>query len=297
MKKQGKLEEKEAREIFNLICEGVFYLHSMDIAHRDINPSNILLSGRKSIKLCDFNWASKGTDTICLSGTLEYLAPEQVNEQSSSKPSDIWALGVLLYEMVHGKLPFVKENKEESYLDNILTKQIIYGEISESLNDLLESCLVKDEKERLDIEDVMNHKWLERAKVRVYRKCNTTKMTPIKPVKQEEFKKEVVAEEDSSADDEEEAEKEQVKRRLFRLNSAINSRRVNRLMELDWDTLEEKGKPVINRRQDKGKTQQKKAAAQVAWKILDEAAMKRKENDDIGEEDFWKKVGNFLFPF
>ena len=80
------------------------YMHGMDIIYRDLKPENLLVSGDGYLKLTDFGFAKivKGrTYTLC--GTPEYIAPEILLNKGHGKPVDWWALGILIYEMNHGK--------------------------------------------------------------------------------------------------------------------------------------------------------------------------------------------------
>ena len=111
-KMKNGFSEETAFKYFIQTCSAIYFLHSNSLAHRDLKPENLLLDESNNIKLADFGWCdyynadSKFYD-IC--GTYEYMAPEIVNEVPYTQLVDIWALGVLLYELLHGKSPFFVE--------------------------------------------------------------------------------------------------------------------------------------------------------------------------------------------
>lgn len=110
----GPMKFSEILPVFEAVVEAVDYVHRQDVVHRDIKPSNIKISSKGEIKLLDFGIA-KNDQTLRLTmvgglvGTPEYLAPEQVKGKPADKRSDIWALGVLLYEMATRRTPFRTE--------------------------------------------------------------------------------------------------------------------------------------------------------------------------------------------
>lgn len=107
----GPLELRETIRIFGAIVEAIAYIHSKGVVHRDIKSNNIKISSNGEVKLLDFGIAKSDasqqlTATGAVIGTLQYLSPEQLMGGVADARSDIWALGVLLYEMAVGRVPF-----------------------------------------------------------------------------------------------------------------------------------------------------------------------------------------------
>ncbi len=96
--------------------------------HRDIKPENILLNEFLVVKLCDFGWSavfneSENRETLC--GTYEYMAPEVFQQKKQTKKTDIWALGILLYELFHGCAPYRGDRLDAVY-QRLIKNQIIF---------------------------------------------------------------------------------------------------------------------------------------------------------------------------
>ncbi len=114
IKKNGKISPTASTVIFKDICKGLKYAHDKDVVHRDIKPDNVLISKTGQVKLCDFGIATAqpGKDEILtktgvVMGTPAYMSPEQLKSTKYvDKRSDIYSMGVLLYQMVTGEKPF-----------------------------------------------------------------------------------------------------------------------------------------------------------------------------------------------
>jgi len=107
----GALPLTETIYVFERVCEAIEYIHSHGVIHRDIKSNNIKISSQGQVKLLDFGIAKSQTSQQLTQvgsviGTLQYLAPELIRGGTADERGDIWALGVLLYEMVTGRVPF-----------------------------------------------------------------------------------------------------------------------------------------------------------------------------------------------
>lgn len=127
LKLQEKLSPKEAIKITLQTLEGLEAAHELGIMHRDLKPGNIMVSKRGYVKLMDFGIArlenaERMTRQNSVIGTLEYLAPELIKGETPSKSSDLYAVGVMLYEMLAGRTLF-EGDTEATLMYNIAHKQ------------------------------------------------------------------------------------------------------------------------------------------------------------------------------
>eukprot|EP00922_Rhytidocystis_sp_ex-Travisia-forbesii_P036565 GHVS01054376.1.p1 GENE.GHVS01054376.1~~GHVS01054376.1.p1 ORF type:complete len:600 (+),score=68.96 GHVS01054376.1:111-1910(+) len=162
------LPEEEARTFFEQIVKGVHYCHSKNIVHRDLKLENILLDAQFRCKIADFglsDFVADSSRTVTEGGTEAYLAPEVWNgtsQQSNPFKIDVWALGVILYAMTHGRLPFQKPDKET--VDHIQKHGIQFGErCSPALRKAITSMLTPEPNRRVSVNEVMNDKWLRHS--------------------------------------------------------------------------------------------------------------------------------------
>jgi serine/threonine-protein kinase len=111
------LPEKDVLKIASLLCEALQHMHQRGIVHRDLKPGNVMICRDRTIRLMDFGIASDtNSRRITLAafsstmGTPDYMSPEQVKNKRCDGRTDIYALGLILYEMLTGVIPFQNEN-------------------------------------------------------------------------------------------------------------------------------------------------------------------------------------------
>ncbi|XP_044056193.1 myosin light chain kinase 2, skeletal/cardiac muscle isoform X2 [Siniperca chuatsi] len=174
------------------ICEGLQYMHKMYILHLDLKPENILCVSRATnkIKIIDFGLARryKPREKLRVNfGTPEFLAPEVINYEFVSFPTDMWSLGVITYMLLSGLSPFLGDDDNET-LNNILACQWNFEEeeftdISDEAKDFITRLLVKSKSWRMSAAESLRHPWLSDQSLH-YRlnlkknKCHSTHAPP-----------------------------------------------------------------------------------------------------------------------
>jgi serine/threonine protein kinase len=135
------------------------YLHSNGVMYRDLKPENILLDGDGHIKLTDFGLAkdlSQADKTSTFCGTAEYVAPEIVRHQAHGFPVDWWASGILAYEMVVGRTPFVNANRTRQFRNIIEQEPYFTARFPPAVREYVVLTLEKDPAKRADFQRLKN---------------------------------------------------------------------------------------------------------------------------------------------
>jgi len=160
--RNGHFDEPTSSKYIRQMAEALLYCHSKKVIHRDIKPENLLLDLKGNLKIADFGWSvhapSSKRGTMC--GTLDYLPPEMVLGHMHDEKVDHWSLGILAYEFLVGKPPFEAEDNNATYR-KITSGQISFPkEISEGARDLVCKLLAKSPRDRLTLEEVLQHPWI-----------------------------------------------------------------------------------------------------------------------------------------
>lgn len=206
IREKGRLPAEEAIEIFRLITEAIHNAHQNKVIHRDIKPQNILISRSGQVKVTDFGIAlavSTGTvtyDEQQILGSVHYFSPEQAKGAFTGEQSDVYSLGILLYEMLTGQVPFEGDSPISVALkhlnEDIKNPRSLYSDIPEALEKMVLKAVKKKPSHRYAgtaemLEDI--HLWQNENRVKAALREekesdnyededieNTNKMEPIK---------------------------------------------------------------------------------------------------------------------
>ena len=158
-------EEDEAKFYIAELILAIEYLHKRDIIYRDLKPANILIDEDGHFKLADFGLAKENVNndipskTFC--GSKQYLSPEMLSREGTTKAADIYGIGTILFQMVTGDPPFYNEDEDLMY-KNISENKLMFPEFfSDELKDILKKMLEKDPKKRIKIPEIKKHIFFE----------------------------------------------------------------------------------------------------------------------------------------
>lgn len=156
MNERGIIPSADAMEIAKKVLSAINFAHKHDIVHRDIKPHNIILTDDGEVKVTDFGIARAGVSTMTQTGTIlgtaHYLSPEQARGHDVEGTSDIYSMGIVLYEMVTGKVPFDGENPVAIALKHVHDQPVPPRELNprvpESLQTIIAKAMAKNPESR-----------------------------------------------------------------------------------------------------------------------------------------------------
>lgn len=163
LRKRGRLSEPEAARYFTHVALALDHLHKKGVIHRDLKPENILMCDNSIAKLADFGWCAEMDErgernTFC--GTWDYLSPEMVNNEPHDHTVDVWAVGVLLYEMLTARAPFAAASQMKTLMRisgvDLQPPEYVHSDAK----DLMQMLLVKEKAARLPLAQAIQHPWI-----------------------------------------------------------------------------------------------------------------------------------------
>jgi MAP/microtubule affinity-regulating kinase len=160
----GKIPEREAKRFFAQTLAAVQYCHSKRCCHRDLKPENLLLDSNMNVKIIDFGLSNTFQPdslmkTFC--GSPTYASPELIlRKEYLGPPVDVWSMGVVLFVLVCGYLPFDGHNFVELFNKILKVQYTIPSHVSPDCADLIKKMLVVDPEQRATIEQIRKHPWL-----------------------------------------------------------------------------------------------------------------------------------------
>lgn len=166
--KRQCINDKQLWDISKQMMHGLWYLHSNDILHNDLKPSNILVSETGIVKICDFGISGQGRVRLDTAGTPSFMAPEVVSGVAhDGRLADVYALGATMYCVRFGRPPFIgiganNNQRLMDLYDRIQNEELSFPVPSDiGLKDLISALMHKDPLRRLKLADAMKHHWIQ----------------------------------------------------------------------------------------------------------------------------------------
>eukprot|EP01016_Furgasonia_blochmanni_P045495 TRINITY_DN6428_c0_g1_i1.p1 TRINITY_DN6428_c0_g1~~TRINITY_DN6428_c0_g1_i1.p1 ORF type:complete len:425 (-),score=49.19 TRINITY_DN6428_c0_g1_i1:106-1380(-) len=166
-KKKKKISEAAAFFFFSQCCLAIHFLHYNNLVHGNFSMRKVLLDERGNSKIIGAGWSDLMRLGVVIKSLeqrkYDRLPPEAFRRETPKQEADVWALGVLLYELIHGFNPFSAEDPDKTK-ESILNMQIQRWDegISDTAKDLIMKMMAFDQKARLTIDEIFNHPWMRR---------------------------------------------------------------------------------------------------------------------------------------
>ena len=224
-KRGGRLKEIEVKCFIFQLLQGLKCLHQNKIIHRDLKPNNLLLDDKNELKIGDFgiiahlNQVKEKRFTIC--GTYNYMAPEIFEKKGYSFQVDIWSVGIIMYQLLTGKLLIYGTNIDEiqKSIFEFQPEKLDDSELSETASNLIKQILTKDPKQRPGINQIVYHYFFHDIKFPRY---ITPEMLKIYKEEKEEIKEE---------------KKEKEKEKKEKLKTKLNTLIVDYIPEIEYENI------------------------------------------------------------
>lgn len=167
-RERSRYTEAEAKQVMLPLLESVAYIHRLGIVHRDLKPENILCGDKSSdLKIADFGLSKLVHPEEIMKmpcGTLNYVAPEVLSSKGYGREADIWSIGVIMYLLIRGVLPFQSKTKQEivqktMHAEVNVDNDPVLNNISPACKSLLKGLLTKEPAMRLTAQDALKHEW------------------------------------------------------------------------------------------------------------------------------------------
>lgn len=162
------LSEDEASHILSQVVQGLLYLHSHKILHRDMTLSNLLLTSKMQVKIADFGLATQLNRSdekhLTMCGTPNYISPEVATRSSHGLEADVWGLGCMLYTLLVGQPPFDTDAVKSTLTRVVMADYSMPSHLSPEAQDLIDQLLKKNPKDRISLHAILKHPFLSRSK-------------------------------------------------------------------------------------------------------------------------------------
>ncbi|KAI8129063.1 hypothetical protein FF38_01206 [Lucilia cuprina] len=157
-----RFDERQSAIYIKSLASALQYLHERDVIHRDIKPENLLLGHKGDLKIADFGWSVHEPNSMrtTLCGTLDYLPPEMVQGKPHTKNVDLWSLGVLCYELLVGRAPFLATDYDDTYKKIIKVDYKLPDHVTKAAAHFISKLLVLNPQHRLPLDQVLMHPWI-----------------------------------------------------------------------------------------------------------------------------------------
>ena len=147
IKQRGAINQRKVAEIGSQVCQALSVAHNMDIIHRDIKPQNIMVQPDGNVKVMDFGIAraknSNADKTGAVLGTAHYISPEQAQGKELTSASDIYSLGIVMYESVTGQLPFDGPDAVSVAMKQVQEMPVLPSQINPNIDPSLEAIIMR----------------------------------------------------------------------------------------------------------------------------------------------------------